>query len=341
VPRQGRRGHRQVPNAATLLDAPVGVLAGALDEDEASGAEESGAGVAATATAAGEQQQSGIAAPGGGDPGDGDPGGGGGAGGGGGTATRQSESRDQIAVRLHAVLEAHRELRTCGCVGHPFDVYGYHLSGCTKSPCSGVIARHDRVVTAINYYCKTAGLSTKVEKTGFFTGLHKSDIAFMNPATSRMAHIDVVVPCAAGKTNVKECERRGFVAGAAAADSEKKKIRKYAENAQHGWTPTVTGTGRNFYPVAIESHGRFGESAKELVWRLAQLTANRRQRTGCDDSASKIHLRMVRELSFSIAMDTVRGIKAHADWAVATLLGKRRGGQHPSHLFAPVVQHGG
>lgn len=143
MPRQGRRGHRQVPNAATLLDAPVGVLAGALDEDEASGAEESGAGVAATATAAGEQQQSGIAAPGGGDPGGGDPGGGGGAGGGGGTATRQSESRDQIAVRLHAVLEAHRELRTCGCVGHPFDVYGYHLSGCTKSPCSGVMQWSD------------------------------------------------------------------------------------------------------------------------------------------------------------------------------------------------------
>jgi len=242
---------------------------------------------------------------------------------------------------LAAILNEHRALRTCACNPCKFDLYGHHLSGCTKALRAGAGHRHTRGVALLNSYCQTAGLRTQVEKTGFFRGNCKSDIVFQNPASNRTTHVDLVVTCACNDSNLAECRIRKFRPGCIADMWERAKLKKYRTNALPGWHPTTQGLERNFYAAAIETHGRFGESIKDLLSMLAMRTAQRRDQNRCTDSRGIIQLRMIRELSFSVALDTVRGIHAHAQWAARELGLDKQGGNgrglQQSHLVAPVM----
>jgi len=249
-------------------------------------------------------------------------------------------TRGELGARLRSILDTYRGLRTCSCKSAIFDVYGYHICGCTKALFGGANRRHDVCVRLIDSYCRSAGLEARMEATGYFRGNCKSDIVFYDPATNRLTHIDTVVTCASNVSNSELCQQRRFAPGCIAAMWELEKIKKYESIGLNDWKPIARGAGRNFYPAAIETHGCFGSSVKELLSMLARRTSERREHHGCGDHRSVIHLRMIRELSFAVAFNTARGIMQHVRWAAEALGLSKRKDKQPSHLESAVLVGG-
>jgi len=192
--------------------------------------------------------------------------------------TEQSLSMSNVqmvtAVRLRLglpVIPAIETTQFCSC-GKSLDLLGNHLILCKRG--AQVSQRHNMLVQAWTRLIKktTSAVSLSIERTLGSLGC--------NNTTHATKRVDVVQISYAERTKLSDITvihpnpENNQHRGAAAAFKEKEKIRKYGE--------AVSKMEMDFLPIAFETYGRIGETARSFVKNLINQLISRMTNGGRD-----------------------------------------------------------
>ena len=192
--------------------------------------------------------------------------------------TEQSLSMSNLqmvtAVRLRLglpVIPAIETAQLCSC-GKSLDLLGNHLILYKRG--AQVSQRHNMLVQAWTRLIKktTSAVSLAIERTLGSLGC--------NNATHAMKRVDIVQISYADRTKLSDISvihptsQNNQYRGAAAVFKEKEKIHKYGE--------VVSNMEMDFLPIAFETYGRIGETARKFVKNLVDQLIARMTNGGRD-----------------------------------------------------------
>jgi hypothetical protein len=167
--------------------------------------------------------------------------------------------------RLGLSQPACRDLGGGACVcGQPVDPSGTHLLVCSTGPERTL--RHDCLRdTVASCLFSRARIPYQREVLLGHAGVaagglqQRMDLVAYPPA-GKVQHIDFFVTLA---TSTSHAAKAAKTPGAAVADGEQDKVRKYGE--------AVAAAGGELRPFGVEAHGRLGETARRVVAELCRV----------------------------------------------------------------------
>ena len=171
---------------------------------------------------------------------------------------KPSDKQFEYSCKFRGGFQMHQNLSPKCVCGSSVDRFGHHFFSCKKLGSRHV--RHKLVLESVSHRCAQSGLAITMEN---LIPQGRTDIAFHN-LDSLLSHGDVSIthPCA--KTYL---DGAAAAAGSASLARERVKIEKYVPRLPPN-TP--------FYPLIMESYGRFGKQFQVFLQRISSEFQSRR-----------------------------------------------------------------